>query len=401
MEGGHFLQTADAVVIGGGLIGTSIAYRLSKRGRKVILVDRGTIASGASGACDKAVFLQSKKPGIHLELAKLSMAIYDDLEEELGIPFEFKKSGGMIAIESPQHVDFMESFVLRQQEAGISVHLLDGKEAREIQPSLSEHIVGATWSEEDAEVNPLLLCHAFATASTRFGTEVLRNTEVIGIKTKYGKISEVITNTGRIATEIVINAAGPMAPAIGQMVGQDIPIKPRRGIILISEKLPPKVRGNLLCAQYISLKHNTNAQTDDSPEMDILQYGVGLSMGQTDSGNLLIGGSREFVGFDRNIHPKMLGVISKHAARIVPFVNNIRIIRSMVGFRPYTGDGLPIICEAPDLKGFFIAAGHEGDGVALSPITGHLVANLISGESEHLHLTEKLGLNRFQETIET
>lgn len=384
------METADAVVIGGGVIGTSIAYRLAEKYNKVILVEKGEIGSQTSGSCDKAIFLQSKKPGFPIELAKASRHVYENLEEELGIPFEFKKGGGMIVIESEEHLSFMQSFVENQNNAGIGVKLLDRKEALSKQPCLSPHIVGSTYSTEDAEVNPLLLSQAFAQAAKRKGVDILTHTEVIDVICDNGKVTGIQTNKGYISTEIVVNAAGPFAPKVAEMVGIDLPIKPRRGAILISEKIKPVIRGNILCSQYIAAKHLSNRnQTDEPP------FGIGLSLGQTESGNLLIGASREFKDFNKLVEPEVLSAIAAHASRIVPSLNHVRIIRSMAGFRPYTGDGLPIIDEAPEVKGFIIAAGHEGDGIALAPITGHLVISLLEKQAPYKHFLDPLRLDRF------
>lgn len=384
------MKTADAVVIGGGVIGTSIAYRLAQQGRRTILVEKGAIGAATSGSCDKAVFLQSKKPGFHLELAKASREVYENLEDELKISFEFQKCGGMIVIETPAQLEFMQEFVRKQQQAGIPIDLLDRQEALDRQPNLSPDIMGATWGSEDAEVNPLLLSYAFAKASRTLGAEIMNHTEVTGIKVQGGQVCGVQTSRGEIATETVINAAGPFASEIGKLTDTEVPIKPRRGVILITEKIAPFLIGNVLCAQYITAKH---LQKDGVPSDN--PFGIGLSLGQTESGNLLIGGSREFQGFDRNLQPEILSAIASHASRIFPALGKIRIIRSMVGFRPYTGDGLPIIDEAPGVKGLIIAAGHEGDGIALAPITGHLVANLLEGTGPYVHLLENLKLNRF------
>jgi sarcosine oxidase subunit beta len=206
-------------------------------------------------------------------------------------------------------------------------------------------------------------------------------------------VSEVLTTKGPISTEIVVNAAGPFASAIGEMAGVSIPIKPRRGMILISERVPPFVNGVLLCSQYILAKHRP--QGDDRSKKMPNPYGVGLSLGQTETGNLLIGGSREFVGFDSTPDPKLTSAIARHAVRIIPALARMRIIRTMIGFRPYTVDGLPIIDEAPEPKGFIIAAGHEGDGIALAPITGLLVADLLEGKKQFGRILKHLGLSRF------
>src|SRR5699024_12356218 len=122
-------------------------------------------------------------------------------------------------------------------------------------------------------------------------------------------------------------------------------------------------------------------------------YCGGLARSQTESGNILIDGSREFVGFDQTIPMKGVEAIAEHAQKIARSSGDVKIIRTKAGFRPFTGDGLPIIDERPEIKGFIIAAGHEGDGIALSPITGKLVADLVEGKENVL--LHPLKLSRF------
>ena len=249
-----------------------------------------------------------------------------------------------------------------------------------------ENIIGATYCAEDAEVNPLLLTQAFAEGALRKGAEIWSQTEVLDIIADNNRVKGVKTSKGIISTRLVINAAGPFAGEIADMVDLKLPIKPRRGVILITEKLAPFLKGSMLCSQYILTKHLSG--TEAPPP-----YGIGLSLGQTESGNLLIGGSREFVGFDTDVKAAVPKAIAQYAASIVPVIKNVKVIRMMCGFRPFTGDGLPIIDKAPNLEGLIIAAGHEGDGIALAPITGKLTADLISGiENEFL---PSLTLNRF------
>ncbi|MFD1039627.1 NAD(P)/FAD-dependent oxidoreductase [Virgibacillus byunsanensis] len=385
------METADAVVIGGGVIGASIAYRLAENNRKVMLIEKGEIGAKTSGSCDKAIFLQSKKPGFPTQLAKASREIYENLEDELETSIEFKRGGGMIVIEKEGHMDFMKKFVKKQNNAGINVELLDRKESLERQPCLSPNIAGSTYSTEDAEVNPLLLSQAFTEGARKRGVDIRTHTEVIAIHSEHGRITGVQTDKVLIATELVINAAGPFASKIAEMAGVSLTIMPRRGVILISEKVKPLIHGNILCSQYIAAKYLTGSNEDDVPP-----YGIGLSLGQTNSGNLLIGGSREFKGFKKALEPEVLTAVAAHASRIAPSLNTIRIIRSMVGFRPFTGDGLPFIDETPEMKGFIIAAGHEGDGIALAPITGHLVTSLIENKMRYKDLLKPLKLDRLQ-----
>lgn len=383
------MEKAEVVVIGGGVIGTSVAYRLAQQGRKTVLVEKDSMASGASGACDKAVFLQSKKPGFHVELAQASMEIYENLEDELGMPFEYQQDGGMIVMQDEEHRPMIDHLVKRQQKGGISVNLLNGNEARRWQPELASDVTGATWSEKDAEVNPLLLTHAFRQAAVRHGAVIRTSTEVVDIQTDHGNVSGVITDKGKIAADVVVNAAGAHAGEIGRMVGIDIPVAPRKGVILITEKVPRIIRGNVLCTQYIFLKHSKAEGGNDKRQ-------IGLSLGQTKSGNLLVGGSREFAGFDRTTNADVVAGIAAHAARLFPFLKHVSIIRTMVGFRPYTGDGLPIIDEASEAKGFFTVTGHEGDGIALAPITGRIAAELIEKSGRYLTFAKQLGMERIQ-----
>lgn len=383
------MRTADAVVIGAGVSGSSIAFRLAQRGFKVVIVDRRGPGAGASGSCDKAIFMQSKRPGLHMELAMASRRMYDTLEAELDHGMEFEADGGMVVIETPQQLEFMTDFVEKQRTAGISVSLVDGDEARRAQPFLAPHILGASFSPDDADVNPLMLNTALFRAAARLGVTTETHSDVLAVHARHGQVRGVKTTRGEIAAPLVINAAGPFAHKLGALSGVDIPILPRRGTILISEPVPRAVRGCLLDAQYIAAKHLRQDVGEAPP------YGVGLSLGQTASGNLLIGGSREFVGFDKNPDPKVIATIAKHFARIAPALASTRIIRTMTGFRPYTGDGLPIIDWAPGLNGYVIAAGHEGDGLALAPLTGQLVAELVTGTGKYGHFLDGLRMDRF------
>ena len=155
------MQSTDVVVIGGGVIGCSVAYHLARRGVSVTLVEKSDIASGTSGACDKAVLLQSKNPGLHLKMALESVKLFPGLQEELDLDIEFKKDGGMIVIYTEEQWKIMEQFVERQNKLGLAVQLLGKDEARRRQPAFAENIVGSTYSPMDGEVNPIYLALGF------------------------------------------------------------------------------------------------------------------------------------------------------------------------------------------------------------------------------------------------
>ncbi|MBS4021000.1 MAG: FAD-binding oxidoreductase [Dethiobacter sp.] len=383
----------EIVVIGGGVIGASIAYQLAKRGRSVALVERGDLAFGASGACDQDIILQSKNPGLHLQLALESANIYETLEPELQQPIEYKKTGGMIIIETPEEMEVMRGFVKGQRETGLMVEILDREEAGKLQRGLAGHIVGATYSPQDAHVNPIKLTLAFAAAAVKRGTELLLHTEVTGIKQKGGIVKGVKTTSGHIDCEIIINATGAWAPFVGHMIGLEIPIWPRRGQIVVTEEVPPYVMGDILSARYIVAKYNPDMIKDcEDPG---IKMGVGLSLSQTKKGNIFIGATREFVGYNSHVTREGLKEILKYTTRLMPGLKDINMIRSFAGLRPYTPDGLPIIGPVKGLEGFFIAAGHEGDGIALSPVTGRIVADLIT-EGKAFMDVSALTIERFK-----
>jgi glycine/D-amino acid oxidase-like deaminating enzyme len=368
-------KTADVVIIGGGVIGTSIAYYLSKKGIKPILIEKDDLASGSSGACDIDIILQSKNPGIHLQLAMESAKMYETLADELDFDIEYETCGGMVLIEDEEQLKVMKDFVKRQKAIGLQVKLLGLKEASEIQPGLSPNLVGSTYSPQDAHVNPMRLCQAFAKAAKRLGAEIYLNTGVLDIRVEKSKVKSVITNRGEIQTKVVINAAGVYAPMIGEMVGLSLPIKPRRGQIIVTEPVPKLVMADVLCAKYIVAKYNPkNLERSDNPET---RLGVGLSLSQTHDGQMLIGATREFVGYNKSTTHEALRAILRNATRLVPALKLIHAIRSFAGLRPYTPDGLPLLGQVEGIQGFIMAAGHEGDGIALSPVTGKIISELI------------------------
>ncbi len=378
------------IVIGGGLIGTSTAYYLAKYGVEVTLVEAKDIASGTSGACDRAIMLQSKNPGPTLELAIKSANIYEKLEDELEVDLEYRKSGGMIIIETLEEMQAMEHMVERQQKAGIDVKLISGEEARKWQPGLSNDIIGSTWWEGDAEVNPLNVSFAFANAARKLGAEIRLNSPVKRLITDNNRVIGVEVSGERIYADAVVVAMGVWTPMMLKPLGVEVPIIPRQGQILVSEKLPPFLQVGILSASYISNKLKKNHEDDKKDP-----FGVGLAIGQTHSGTLLIGGSRQFIGYDKTeTNPEITRKIGEAAIRAFPCLKKVRMIRSFTGLRPYTPDGKPILSPVPGIDSLYIAAGHEGDGVALSPISGKIMAQVVCGEKPEMDI-RSFSLSRF------
>jgi sarcosine oxidase subunit beta len=374
------------VIIGGGVIGTAVAYYLARRGVRATLLEKGHMASGSSGACDGLVLLQSKKPGIHLRLAMESRTLFDRLMEDLPVSIEYRRGGGMVVIETEEEFRAMEHHVQEQRDTGLEVTLLDNAASRRIEPELSKSLAGAAYSSLDGQVNPIALTRGFALAARALGARIQSHTEVKGIRMQGGRVTGVETDQGLFPAAVVVNAAGVYAPQIGEMVGITVPIRPRRGQLLATAAVKPMVKGCFISARYIAAKHN--------PEL-AKGKGEGIAIEQTESGNLLLGSTREFVGFDRRTTVEGLRGIACSTMAVLPALSGLNVIRSFAGLRPYTPDGLPILGPVQAVDGFMMAAGHEGDGIALSPITGELIAQVIAEGRTKIPL-EPFRLERFE-----
>ena len=379
--------TADAVIIGAGVIGASIAFHLTRRGIKPLIVEKSDPAAGSSGACDGLVFMQSKKPGLHLRLALASLKRFSELKEVLGRSIEFKNPGGMCLIESETELAAMRLFVTEQRASGLDVELIDGDEVRRREPCLSEKVIAATFSALDSQVNPYALAFAFLRAAKSAGARILMGENVRGFEVMGGRIRAVVTDNRKIGTPLVINAAGALAAEVGRLAGLEIPITPRRGQIVVTASIAPLLRHCLISAQYVAVKFNPQLAATG---------GMGFSIEQTDTGNILIGSTREFAGFDRHTTFDGIRTIAGRIAPIIPALKRVLVIRTFGGLRPYTPDGLPILGKVQNLEGFIMAAGHEGDGIALSPITGELITDLITTGRTRYPL-EDFRLERFRE----
>lgn len=384
-------QPTEVIIIGAGVIGSAIAYYLAKQGIKSLLLDQTDVCSGSSGACDKAISMQSKNPGLHLSMAMESAAMFPELGAELDCDIEYSRCGGMIAIENERQMAIMKDFVARQQALGLPVDLLTVEEARRRQPALSPSLFASTYSPADAEVNPLKVTFGFARAARRLGAVIHTGAKVTDLAVRSGRVSGVVTEKGAFRADIVINAAGAYAPFIGKFAGLDIPIKPRRGQIIVTEAMPPYIFGELWSARYIVAKHTPDLIRQEDPQA--AELGVGLSLGQTREGTLLLGGTRELVGYDSGTTPEAVATILRHAVNVVPGLKDIHIIRVFAGLRPYTPDGMPILGPT-GLTGFLMAAGHEGDGIALAPLTGKMMADYVATGVESSAI-QKLHWDRF------
>ena len=382
----------DIVIFGSGVNGLSTAYELSKRGREVLIVEKHEIGAGASSSCDDMIFLQTKKPGLLLEMALRSLELFKELRKELPCDIEFETRGGTILIEDEDQLSVMRDFVSKQAQYGLDVEIIDAKSLRKIQPFVSSHVIASTYGTRDSQVNPMRLMNAFYAGATKMGTRLLRGVEPVSISFRTGHWEIRLSSGDIVETGSVVNATGAWTNEVTRLLGIELPISPRKGQIMVTEAIPAVGKTNVLSAQYIvsKLRPHTEKRSDSVED----RLGLGFAFTGTENGNYLLGSTREDAGFDKTTKPETLTLLARQLKRFFPVMADIHFIRTFAGFRPSTSDGMPIIGELPGHPGFFIAAGHEGDGIALSPITGRVVADLVEGKKPEFNL-EKLDPARF------
>jgi sarcosine oxidase subunit beta len=211
------------------------------------------------------------------------------------------------------------------------------------------------------------------------GGRVHTHTSVTGFKLDDGRITHVVTNRGLVETSVVVCAAGAYSPDIGKMLDIVIPMKPRRGQVLITESTPPLIGPYLMSAGTITAKHGTVPMDKNESKYD--EFSLGMIINQTISGNVMLGATYEFAGYDKKTSVRGLTAIARYTSSIIPALKDLKVIRSFSGLRPFTEDGVPIVGPTDKIPNFIIAAGHEGDGVAVAPATGREVSQkLVSGE---------------------
>lgn len=385
------MRDADVIIVGGGIMGCSIAWQLGKRGKKVLILEKNDVASGSAGATDGVVGYHTKQPGPQLDLAVQSIQMFNDMQKELGNEIEFDFSaGGLQPAEDQLQYDLLNEIATRQRESGIDIHMISAEEACSLEPQLAENIAGALYCPTSGKINPLNLTMAYARAAKKEGAVIQTETNVTGFIIEDGQVKGVHTDKGDYYSDVIVNAAGSWAGKVGELAGLELPIKPRKGQLAVTEPVGFFMKATVQCARYNIIKFWPDRIKDER----VLRLGASLSIEQTENGGMIIGATREFAGYEKGNTFEAIDVMMKRAIRFFPGLENIDVIRFFSGFRPYTPDGLPLLGETAKLKGFYVAAGHEGDGIALSPITGKLLAELIT-EGKASYNIDTFSPNRF------
>lgn len=377
------------LVVGAGVVGASVAYHAASAGLRVAVVERGSIASGTSSACEGNLLVSDKAPGPELSLALLSRRIWEATADDLGRPaFEFDAKEGVVVARTPDGVAALRGFAEAQRAAGVTVEDVDSAGLRRLEPNLSPMIAGGAWYPQDAQVQPMLAVAAMLARARALGATVHTGTAVVGFaRDASGRVTGVTTSAPdlpSIAARWVVNAAGTWAGQVSELAGAPIPVLPRRGFVLVTEPLPRAIRHKVYSADYVANVASSEAGLEASAVIE-----------GTQSGTILVGASRERVGFDRTYSVRVVRRLASQAVELFPFLADVGLLRTYLGFRPYCPDHLPVIGEDDRAPGLIHAAGHEGAGIGLSAATGRLVAQIASGVAPDVDLAP-FRPNRFE-----
>lgn len=367
---------ADVVIVGAGVVGAATAYFAALAGLSTIVVERGSIASGTSSRCEGNVLVSDKEVGPELELSLYSQRVWrEDLAEHAEL-WEFEAKGGLVVAGSDSSMRGLTDLVAHQRELGIRAELIgDIDGVRELEPYINPALAGGAFYPDDAQVQPLLATHQLLRLARERGARVLTRTAVSAVVTSGGRAVGVDTEVGRISAGAVINCAGAWSGAVAELAGVHLPVLPRRGFVLVTEPVPVTVHHKVYAAEYVGDVASSDAGLQVSPVVE-----------GTPSGTILMGASRERVGFDRTFSTDAVARIAASGLGLFPALREVKVQRAYSGFRPYCPDHLPAIGEDGRLPGLWHAAGHEGAGVGLSVGTGKLLAQALRGQKTDMDL---------------
>jgi D-hydroxyproline dehydrogenase subunit beta len=376
------VDSPDVVVIGAGVIGAACALAAVRSGLSVTVVDRGPVAGGTTGAGEGNLLVSDKPPGPELDLALHSLRHWQDvathITELAGCPaggFELEHKGGLMVAASDRALEQASALAAGQREAGVDAVPVAADRLVDLEPHLATDLAGGVLYPQDAQVQPMLAAAWMLAAARRQGATVLTGSAVTGFLRDGDRVVGVRRPDGDLPAGAVVNAAGTWGGSVAALAGVHLPILPRRGVILVTQPLPPLVRHKVYAAEYVS------DVISDDPGLESSAVVEG-----TASGTILIGASRERVGFDPAMPVAVLRRLAAQAIRLFPVLADVRLLRTYRGFRPYCPDHLPVIGADPRAPGLVHACGHEGAGVGLAAGTGQLITQVLLGVTPDVDL---------------
>jgi sarcosine oxidase subunit beta len=362
------IKNADAVIIGGGILGLSTAFQLGKMkyGNIIVVEKELFLGSGATSKCAGGVRAQFTTR-INIEMSMKSESLLVHFEEDTGYPAIFDQVGYMFLISDEIELETFSKAVELQRSLGLKVDLIDPSEINKIAPPVrTDDIIKATFCKDDGLADPNDLIQGYSTAARKQGVEILIETEVTGLKIAGDKITGVKTNKGDIDTPLIINAAGPFAKVVGQMAGIAIPVEPIKRQIVTTGAL-----------DYIP--HTFPMVVDVKSGLYFHKESPGLLLGWADKSVQ--------PGFDISIDPDYTDAILIRALERVPQLETAKVSKSWAGLYETTPDHHAIIGFAPDITGMFLNVGFSGHGMMHAPAAGLVAAEIICGKKPSIDIS--------------
>jgi sarcosine oxidase subunit beta len=361
-------KTADVIIIGAGVIGCASAYYLEKKGFDVLVLESSDIIGNGASSRNGGGVRQSGRDVRELPLAMYGISeLWPHLSDELGSDVEYHKKGNLRLGKTEKHLKILQGLAEKAQSCGLDMRLIGRKEVKEINPYLSDEVIGATWCPTDGHANPLLVTLAFYREARKLGAVFYTGEKVVGLKKFQGKLRKVETSTSVYEAEHVVLACGLGARPLAKSIGIDIPMKPTLLECLVTEAEPPMFEQMLGTAEADFYGHQTN------------------------HGSFVIGGSSGFETVNESLQgPEntspmnstlTVPCICRGIIKYIPRLQNAKIVRTWAGWEDKMVDGVPIIDNVSEVPGLTLACGFSGHGFGISPAVGTVVSELVSGEA--------------------
>ncbi len=375
------MQTADVVLIGGGIVGSSIAFHLVAAGcGNVLVVERETAqGKGSTGKSMGGVRAQFSTP-VNIQMSLYSIPFYSSFEERLGYPCDYRPQGYLFCATNEKHMAYLRANHEKQAAMGLKTsRLVAGEEIRDKFPLLrTDDIVGGSFCSTDGFVDPNSAMVGFMTWASDHGARLWRDAAVTGITRNSGGSFEIATTREVVSTRTVVNCAGAWAGPIAKMAGIDLPVAPLRRMLVPTEP-------------FDRFPHTAPMIVDMSTGFHFRPEGRGFLLAWNDP--------QETPGYKTDFEASFIEKILTRAADRVPVFENVAVNpkRAWAGLYEMTPDHHPILGESPEVPGFFFANGFSGHGVMHAPATGKILGDLIlTGETDLIDST-LLNFSRFAE----
>ena len=373
------MTTADVIIIGGGIVGSSVAYHLTEAGcRNIVVLERESHqGKGSTGKSMGGVRAQFSMP-ISIRMSLYSIPFFNHFEEVMGHPSGYRSQGYLFVATDPRHMAYLRENYGKQVAAGLqTVQLLSPDDVRHIAPEIrSDDVIGGSFCSTDGFVDPHSVMMGFILKAMDRGVTLMRDTEVIAIQTDSQGVCGVETTQGTISGRVVVNAAGAWAGKVAALAGVDLPVEPLRRMLVPTEP-------------FDKVAHTSPMVVDMTTGFHYRPEGRGLLLAWNDP--------EETPGFKTAFDPAFIEKILTRGVDRLPVLEEAEVNpkRAWAGLYEMTPDHHPVIGEVKSLPGMYLANGFSGHGVMHSPATGKVVADLITTGRTEMIDAELLGVERF------